>query len=93
MYVFIALLLPLNFVHSKVFISYENMTYLYYDFNENQNNLEADLEVVKEYQDTFPNINTTVIPLKIAKANYYLQNQDYLKAQELIKEGQKHNPF
>ena len=93
MYVFIALLLPLNFVHSKVFISYENMTYLYYDFNENQNNLEADIEVVKEYQDTFPNINTTVIPLKIAKANYYLQNQDYLKAQELIKEGQKHNPF
>ena len=93
MYVFMALLLPLNFVHSKIFISYQNMTYLYYDFNENQNNLEADLEVVKEYQDTFPNINTTAIPLKIAKANYFLQNQDYLKAQELIKEGQKHNPF
>tara|TARA_B110000027_G_scaffold9808_1_gene8599 strand:- start:1881 stop:4163 length:2283 start_codon:yes stop_codon:yes gene_type:complete len=93
MFIFLALLLPLNFIHSKVFKSYENMTYLYYDFNENGLNLQANLEVVKEYQDTFPNITNTTIPLKLAKANYFLQNKDYQTAKDLIIQGRRHNSF
>ena len=93
MIVFLVLLLPLNFIHSKVFISYENMTYLYYDFNENGTNLQANIEVVKDYQDTFPTITNTTIPLKLAKANYLVQNKEYEDAKDLIIQGRRHNKF
>ena len=86
-------LIPLTFGSYTVFSSYKEMRPLYLDFNYSQNNLQVPLEIVQNYQESFPNINNTTIPLSNVKANYYIQNKNFDKAIELIKKGNKHNPF
>ena len=77
----------------KLFKALQEQTYLFYDFNSNQSDLQTPKEVAYNFQDEFPNLTSTSIPIKNAKANYYIQNKEYDKAKKLIREGNKHNPY
>lgn len=90
--VIILLLIPLNFLHARVFDSYKEIYYLYYDFNLNGLNLKATTNDIKDYQDFLPNITNTTIPIKLSKANYYINEKKYELAKKLIFEGNKSNP-
>ena len=85
--------IPLTFGSYIIFSSYKEMRPLYLDFNYSQNNLQIPLKVVQNFQESFPNINNTTIPLSNVKANYYIKNKNFETAIELIKKGNKHNPF
>jgi len=89
---FLLFLVPLNYLHARVFKSYKEIFYLYYDFNVNGLNLELSSDEVKDFEENIPNITNTTIPIKLSKANYYLQEKKYGKALELIYSGQKYNP-
>ena len=90
---FIFLLLPSFYLHARVFKSYKQIFYLYYDFNLNSFDLEANSDDIKDYEDMLPNITNTTIPIKHSKANYYYQEKKYEKAKSLIFEGEKFNPY
>ena len=87
------LLIPLNYIHSRILMSYKEIFNLYYDFNLNNQDLQLPIKMIKEYEDNLPNITNTTIPIKLTKANYYLQNKDFKKAKDLIKQGVKVNPY
>ena len=93
MMVFLVLIIPLNFIHAAYLSSYREITTLYLDYNENGNNLEAPVELIEGFQDSFPNITNAVIPIKLAKANYFYQKGEYSKAKHLIRQGRIHNPY
>lgn len=93
MMIFLVLIIPLNFIHATIFSSYKEIATLYLDYNENGNQLEAPIELIDDFQDSFPNITNATIPIKLAKANYFLQKKEYSKAKQLIIEGQMHNPY
>ena len=93
MMVFLVLIIPLNFIHATYLSSYKEITTLYIDYNENGNQLEAPIELIDDFQDSFPNITNATIPIKLAKANYFYQKKEYSKAKRLIIEGQMHNPY
>ena len=66
---------------------------LHVDFNNFQSELKTPIDLVETFIDDFPNLNATLIPIKIAKANYFIQEKDYKKAEKLSREGKKFNPF
>ena len=93
MMVFLVLIIPLNFIHATYLSSYREITTLYIDYNENGDQLEAPIELIEGFQDSFPNITNAVIPIKLAKANYFYQKGEYSKAKHLIRQGRIHNPY
>lgn len=66
---------------------------LHMDFNYFQSDLKTPLDLVETFIDDFPNLNATLIPMKIAKANYYIQEKQYEKAALFSRQGQRYNPF
>jgi O-antigen ligase len=72
-FIFIFLLFPLNILHTKFLLSYQEIYNLHIDFNTNSNKLQAPIEVIEKYQETYPNITNTTLPLKVVKANYFFQ--------------------
>lgn len=82
--------LPINY---KVFESLKEQVALYGDFNFFQTNMRTPIKIVEGFQEDFPNITTVCIPLKIAKAQYYIQNKDFEKAEKYLREGKVHNPY
>lgn len=89
--VIIALIVtPIHYINFK---SLQEQVFLYVDFNNYQSNLRTPLEMVAKFRDEFPTLTNVAMPIKLAKANYYIQNKQYEKALELIEEGIKDNPF
>ncbi len=66
---------------------------LHLDFNFYQSELKTPIDLIETFIDDFPNLNATLIPIKIAKANYFIQDGQYNKAEKLSREGKKFNPF
>ena len=77
----------------KLFKVLQEQVYLYYDYNNNRANLQTPKEMVYNFEDEFPNLTNTVIPIKMVKANYYTQNNEIDKAKKLIREGNQYNPY
>ena len=77
----------------KIHKALQEQAYLYYDFNNHRANLLTPKEIAYNFEDEFPNLTQTVIPIKIAKANYYSQNNEIEKAKKLIREGNQFNPY
>ena len=87
------LIVPITFLNAKFLFSLREGYFLHADFNTNSTKLSLPLDIVKEYQDSYPNITITAIPIKLAKANYFLQNGKENEAIDLAREGQKINPY
>ena len=77
----------------KLYKALQEGVYIYYDFNNNRANLQTPKEVAYNFEDEFPNLTNTSIPIKNAKANYYIQNKELDKAKKLIREGNQYNPY
>lgn len=80
-------------IHYINFRSLQEQVFLMVDFNNFQSNLKTPIEQMETFQDKFPTLTTVAMPIKLAKANYYIQNKDYDTALQLIDEGLKKNPF
>ena len=77
----------------KVFKSYQEQLPLLADFNFRQENPILTIEKVENYQDFYPNLNSTMIPIKQLKANYYVRDNNLEKTLEYTAKGDKLNPF
>tara|TARA_X000000950_G_scaffold286477_1_gene395486 strand:- start:3 stop:1037 length:1035 start_codon:yes stop_codon:yes gene_type:complete len=82
--------IPLNF---RLFESSKEQVMLLLDFNYFQSDLKTPIELVDDFIDDFPTLNATLIPIKIAKANYHIQEGNYDIARKLSLAGRKYNPF
>ncbi len=76
-------------IHYINFRSLQEQVFLMVDFNNFQSNLKTPIEQMETFQDKFPTLTTVAMPIKLAKANYYIQNKDYDTALQLIDEGLK----
>ena len=91
--IIIVTLVPTLFISKKIFKALQEQVFVYTDFNQNRDNLLVPIEIAYNYEDKFPNITNTTIPIVQAKANYFAQNGNYKKAIELNKIGNIYNPF
>mgnify|MGYP001054433878 CR=1 FL=1 len=82
-----------TYLNNRYFKSLQDQVFLYVDFNNYQNNLKTPLEIISNFEDEIPSINNVTIPIKVLKANYYIQNGDYDIALKLIDEGRRANPY
>ena len=84
---FLGFFLILNFIviliNLRLFKSSKEQVMLHVDFNNFQSELKTPIDLVETFIDDFPNLNATLIPIKIAKANYFIQEKDYKKAEKL----------
>lgn len=90
--IFIAILLS-GFSNYKVFKSFQDQLPLLADFNLRQENPILTIDQIESYQDFYPNLNNTIIPIKQLKANYYVRDNNLEKTLEYSAEGDKLNPF
>ena len=93
LYVFPIILIGTTVISYKVFKSMQEQVMLYVDFNNYQSNMRTPLALVETFQEDFPTITNVCIPIKIAKAQYYLQEKDFDTAKKLLLEGKKENPY
>ena len=92
-YFFPLLLIIFSGISYKVFKSMQEQVMLYVDFNNYQSNMRTPLALVETFQEDFPTITNVCIPIKIAKAQYYLQEKDFDTAKKLLLDGKKENPY
>jgi len=81
-----------SYVNYKVFVSYNEQNFLLNEFNTYQFNIP--LEIVNSFNDEFPNITVTTLPLKMLKARYFIK-EDTLEdlAISFLHESKKANPY
>jgi len=89
---FIIILIPLNvFGTSKTFKSNKEQYILLGQFNSSQ--FIEPIENVLKYEDQFPSLSGTTIPLSTFKGIYLTKNSRYEEAIPYYKRGIKSNPF
>ena len=71
------------FISYKYYVSLNEQTHLLFDFNSGDRKLNWDF--VKDFNDEFPSITVTTLPIKTTKAYYLFKDQRYEEAIELIK--------
>lgn len=59
----------------------------------NSNNFNTNLNTIKTFNDSYPNISVTTIPLSQMRANYFFQNNQFEEALNLIRNGYNSNPY
>ena len=75
----------------KLLKSYQEQVFLAYDW---ANNMAVfPWEKIKEFEDNFPNLSNTGLPIKVMKARYLIKDRDFSNAYILLNESLKENPF
>jgi len=90
---FFLVLIPIVYSNYKVYSSSRDQLDLMRDFNFHQSDLILTTDIVKNFNDEYPNLNNTNIPLKNLKALYYIQEKKYDDARELIKGARRVHDF
>lgn len=85
------ILLSSAFINLKVLRSFIEQNMLIYEFNAYQTRLS--LDAVKTFNDNFPNITVTTLPLKMLKARYFMKDSLVEESLSLLEKAQKENPF
>ena len=89
----ILILIPfLGYSSYRLYKSSVEQFYLLGSFN-NPNIKIEELSDIDQYQDTYPNIAATTIPLKALKGIIHLKNKNLKKAKSLFYRGMKDNPY
>ena len=69
-----------------------DQSYLIYEFNSYSFNI--DIETVKNFNDNFPNITVTTLPLKMMKARYFMKKDTLVnEALAMFHKSKKANPY
>ena len=84
-------LITLTYASYKKLISSNYQAILLYDFN-NQTQFFS-LENEDKFDDNFPNITATALPIKYLKARYYVQIDSIETAKELLYKSIMDNPY
>ena len=79
----------INYLYNN---SLKEQNILIYEFN-NSGSLEYPLDLVKEFNHTFPDITVTTLPISVLKARYYLKAGMPDKGLDLIHKSRKANPY
>ena len=86
------LILPINFYGSyKVYTGNVDMYTLLGEYNYGLH--DRPLDEVEKFQDEFPNLTGTTLPIKTLKGIYYFKKDSFKIAEKYFREGIKDNPF
>tara|TARA_B100001093_G_scaffold84505_1_gene76037 strand:+ start:1278 stop:2279 length:1002 start_codon:yes stop_codon:yes gene_type:complete len=85
----IILSIAINYFYNN---SLKEQSILIYEFN-NSGSLEYPLDLVKEFNHTFPDITVTTLPISVLKARYYLKAGKPVEGLDLIHQSRKANPY
>lgn len=92
-YLFIILILGFSiFINFKYNESLKEQSILIYEFN-NSGALDYPLDLVKDFNDTFPNISVTTLPISLLKARYFLKENKFQEALDLMHKSINDNPY
>lgn len=92
-FIFLVILIIASYSNFRVFKSSQEQLPLLADFNYRQGDPVLSIEVVEQFQHEYPNLNNTVIPLELLKANYYVRDIDLTKTLDYTEKGSRKNPF
>lgn len=81
--------IAINYLYNN---SLKEQNILIYEFN-NSGSLEYPLDLVKEFNHTFPNITVTTLPISVLKARYYLKAEKPAEGLELLHQSRNANPY
>ena len=84
-------LITLSYSSYKILNSSKYQAMLSYDFNNGTDVFK--LEYENKFDDNFPNITATALPIKYLKARYYLEIDSIETAKKLIHESISVNPY
>tara|TARA_Y100000591_G_C21826783_1_gene697135 strand:+ start:1106 stop:2134 length:1029 start_codon:yes stop_codon:yes gene_type:complete len=76
----------------KVFESSNYQTTLLYDFNNGEYTLPHEIYSEK-LDDNYPNLSVTTLPIKVLKARYFIKNDSFEIAKNLLFDAIKVNPY
>lgn len=79
------------YVSLKVAESHYIQAFLMYDFNMDAYNIPY--EEFSSFDDRFPNLSATTLPMKFIKARYYLKLDSLQITKELLRKAAKDNPY
>ena len=85
----LAISITINF---KYFISLNEQLILISEFN-NSGSLNYSLDVVKDFNNTFPNITVTTLPISFLIGRYYLNQEKIEEGLKLIHHSLNENPY
>ena len=92
--IFLTLLICSSFfIQKRVFSSAVEQLNMYVDYN--KSSFEDSIEIIDKYEEDFPNVTQTAMPIRALKAHYYVQSDRVDEAIEILKKGSKKfdNPF
>ena len=75
----------------KMYNSFAEQVFLFFDWNRPK--LYFPWEEIKNFEDDFPNISSTGLPLKTMKARYLIQDKRFEEAHSLLNISKKDNPY
>lgn len=86
----VTLLTPISIVSYLNFSSLKEQAIMFFDYNEKK---LVDTDVIKNYNEDFPNISATTLPIKEMKLRYYIRNKKYDSLLDILKKEKSANPF
>ena len=72
--IFITLIFSSLLIQRRVFSSAVEQLNMYVDYN--KSSFEDSIEIIDEYEEDFPNVTQTAMPIRALKAHYYVQSDE-----------------
>lgn len=91
-YTSIFILIPCIYLNHLIYKSYDYQKYIISEYNADSYREET-TALFNNLNLDYPNLTITALPIKTLIAKYYFFAGDYQKAFQLIKEGEKDNPY
>ena len=91
-YISIILLIPIIYLNHLIYKSFDYQKYIISEYNANSYREET-TALFNNLNLDYPNLTITALPMKTLVAKYYFFAGQFDKAFQLIKEGEKDNPY
>lgn len=91
-YISIFIIIPCIYLSHLIYKSYDYQKYIISEYNANSYREET-TALFNNLNLDYPNLTITALPIKTLVAKYYFFAGQYDKAFQLIKDGEKDNPF
>ena len=79
-------------INYKFNLSLREQSVLVLEFNDS-GSLNAPIEMVSDFQDDFPNLTVTGVPISMFKSRYFLKQKRFNEALALLHKSKKENPY
>ncbi len=79
-------------INYKLNESFKEQSVLILEFN-NSGSLNYPIEMVEKFEDVFPNLSSTAVPISLFKARYFLKAKQPVEGLKLLYKAESENPY